>query len=74
MSAHRGTASLAPILVALMTLVSMSLLGFIVALWPAEPRAEARPREESRAPAAQTFEGGSHYAPAPDRGLQSKWM
>lgn len=67
-------ASLAPILVALLSAVSVSLLGFVVAFWPEEP---ARPRspavETSVTAVPQSFDGGSDFVPLRERG-RGRWM
>lgn len=67
-------ASLAPIVVAIVSIMSLSLLGFVVALWPEETRrAKARPVNEAAAPAPQSFNGGSKFAPPREPG-RMKWM
>ncbi len=62
MDTHDRTASLAPIFVALLSLLSISLFGFAVAFWPQEPDAAAsktRDPVEARTP----YEGSSFEAP-----------
>jgi hypothetical protein len=73
MSASRDNASLAPILVALMLLVSISLLGFIVAFWPAETDAAA-PRTRDETPPEGHEVARDSFAPPPCRRPCSKWM
>jgi hypothetical protein len=75
MSEATPRASLAPIVVALLSIVSVSLLGFVVALWPEEPRsAPARPQAVNAAPRPlpQSYEGGSLFIPEP-RKHPGKW-
>jgi hypothetical protein len=68
-------ASLAPIVVALLSVVSVSLLGFVVAWWPEEPAAAAPQRVDEAATAErQSFDGGSRFAPAPVKQPVMKWM
>jgi hypothetical protein len=68
-------ASLAPILVAILSLISLSLLGFVVALWPEEgPRPKTRPVNEAAAPAPQSFNGGSQFALPSREPRQRTWM
>jgi hypothetical protein len=74
MSASRKQASLAPIIGALVLLVSTSLLGFIVAFWPAEP-ATAAPRTRDEAPRLDRHEVvRDPFTPPPCRRPCSKWM
>jgi hypothetical protein len=74
MCVYEKTASLAPIVVALMLLASVSLLGYVVAFWPGEPTgAPAQPRDEPAPSALRSFEGSS-FAPAPERRPRSQWM
>ena len=57
-------ASLAPIVVAILSIMSLSLLGIVVALWPDEtPRPKTQPVNEAAAPAPQSFNGGSPFMP-----------
>jgi hypothetical protein len=67
-------ASLAPIFVAFLSVVSVSLLGFVVAFWPEEP---ARPRppaaQTSVTAAPQSFDGESDFVPMRERG-RGRWM
>lgn len=66
MNTFRNGVSLAPIVVALVMLASISLLGFIVALWPAEPVAAA--------PAEGHELVGDSFAMPPCRGSCPKWI
>jgi hypothetical protein len=65
-------ASLAPIVVALLAVMSVSLFGFAVVYWPEEP---ARARVESTVNIApQSFEGDSSFVtPVRERG-RTRWM
>jgi len=69
-----AVASLAPIIVALMLLGSVSLLGFIVAYWPAEP-AVATARIRGEPPRIDCHEVTRDLYVAPScRRRSSKWM
>ncbi len=71
----RGT-GLVPIYLALATLVSVSLAGFAVAVWPQGSAASAyRPAEGGVVTASRSFEAGSR--PPPDAraaGRRAVWM
>jgi hypothetical protein len=68
-------ASLAPIVVAILSIVSLSLLGFVVALWPEEPpRSKTQPVDKGAAPSPQSFNGGSQFAPPPRAPGRTKWI
>jgi len=74
MSASRNKANLAPIVVVLVLLVSISLLGFIVAFWPAEPAAAApRTRGDAAPPDRHEFARDS-FAPSTRSRPRSRWM
>ena len=74
MSTQAMKASLAPIIVALLSLASVSLLGFAVAFWPEEPaRTMPNPRSEPETHGTRSFEGSS-FAPAPAPERRSKWI
>ncbi len=70
MSTQDKTASLAPILVALLSLVSIALFGFAIAFWPQEPGAAAS-RVRDEATARTPYEGSSFEPPSP--GERRKW-
>ena len=73
MSTQGMKATLAPIIVALLSLVSISLFGFAIAFWPEEPaRTAPNPRGEPEAH-TRSYEGSS-FAPAPVREPRSKWI
>jgi hypothetical protein len=74
MSTQATKASLAPIIVALLSLASVSLLGFAVAFWPEEPAATTpNPRSEPETRGTRPFEGSSFTrVPVPQR--RSKWI
>ena len=74
MNASRNKARLAPIIVALLVLVSISLLGFIVASWPAEPPAAA-PQVRGEAPPPDRHEVARDSLAPPTRSPpRAKWM
>jgi hypothetical protein len=75
MSESGPRASLAPIVVAILSIISLSLLGFVVALWPEEvPRPKTQPVNEAAAPAPQSFNGGSQFAPPPREPRRGTWI
>lgn len=68
-------ASLAPVIVALVLLLSISLLGLVVALWP-EERAAAAPvgsHDQAAPPRPGSFEG-DFPEPRPRKGPRSRRM
>jgi hypothetical protein len=72
MSAPGTQASLAPIIVALLSLVSLSLLAFVIAFWPQEPAQTPRTRDNAERAAPSSFEDGS-FVPAPAKRRQTRW-
>lgn len=67
-------ASLAPIFVALLSVMSVSLLGFVVAFWPEEPARPHRPAAETSVTAApQAFDGRPDFVPLREQG-RGRWM
>jgi hypothetical protein len=75
MRAHRfpatrpaSEASLAPIYAALLTLAAFGVVGWVVAVWPADSEsAESRPESRAPAPASRSFEGGLRLPPEPSQ-------
>ena len=72
----RYMAGLAPIYFALLSLVSLSLLGFAVAFWAEDPAPSAYRQDHNQAaPAGRASEGGQHSSPdsrAPR--IRTTWM
>lgn len=67
-------ASLAPVIVALLALVSLGLFGFAVASWPEEEAgAEVRELRNQAAPPSPASFGGDCLTLPPDA-PQPKWM
>jgi hypothetical protein len=67
-------ASLAPIVVALLAVASVSLFGFTVAYWPEEQPRTPHAAESSLGIAPQSFDGESSFVPpARERG-RARWM
>jgi hypothetical protein len=70
-------ASLAPIYAALATLVAISVLGFVVALWPGDTGALPGRSEgaAAEAPPSRTFEGALRLPPGGrEPGSRMKWL
>ena len=68
-------ASLAPIVVALLMLVSLGLLGLIVGLWPKEvPAATPQYLRDQTASSSPGSLQGDCFTGPPRNGLQAKWM
>ena len=72
----RSRVRLAPVYVALLSLVALSLLGFVVAFWPEQPAASAyRPDDSEVATAGRSYEGASRLPPeAPEQRSRRNWM
>lgn len=72
----RPLASLAPLYLALLLIVALSLFGFAVALWPEDPAPAAiQMGDRQSAPASRVFEGGLELPPAPQAPRsRSNWM
>jgi hypothetical protein len=69
-------AGLAPILVALLLLVSLSIAGFAIAFWPGDSAPSAHLSGESEAmPASRSFEGEARRQPdAHEPRSRKTWM
>jgi len=73
---RRWEASLAPIYVALLAVVSVALFGFAAALWPDDSARPAhRAPTSDSSPASRSFEGASRHPPdAPKAPGRGSWM
>jgi hypothetical protein len=74
MARNLAKASQAPVIVALLVLMSLSLFGLAVAWWPEERAgAEVRELRNQAVPPSPASFGGDCFALPPDR-PQPKWM
>ena len=75
MSNQRFQASLAPILVSLLAILSVSLFGAVVVHWPQEPpRPQGQAVESSMSATPQSFDGESSFVPPANERGRMKWM
>ena len=72
----RREATIAPIYVAILSLVSLGLLAFIVVMWPDDPKPTApRPGEAQAAPVSRSLESGQRLPQDPRESRRdSRWM
>ena len=72
MSNQKFQANLAPILVSLLAILSVSLFGSVVVHWPQEPPRPQGQGVEGSTP--QSFDGESSFVPPANEPGRTKWM